>query len=182
MRLYWQFVPNKKRAILFMSFQALSRLLFIASPYFFANILNALQIQGPTMWNTIYMYTWLLFGAKVVEWIFHGPSRVREMQLAFQTERAYQLYLYHAAISLPLEWHTNNHSWETIDRINKSKDSLSNFAWSLYSYLGTYISFAGAIIALSLIWPTILPVVIAVGLIVMRVIRKFDVKIVAWIK
>ncbi|MBP6086554.1 hypothetical protein KA478_05300 [Patescibacteria group bacterium] len=46
----------------------------------------------------------------MVEWIFHGPSRVREMQLAFQTERAYQLYLYHAAISLPLEWHTNNHS------------------------------------------------------------------------
>ena len=53
-----------------------------------------------------------------VEWAFHGPARVREENLAFKKKKKYREDLYHKTIALPMVWHTNNHSGETIDRIN----------------------------------------------------------------
>lgn len=76
-----------------------------------------------------------------VEWLFHGPSRVMEENIAFDTAKTYKEDLYHKAISLPMVRHTDNHSGETIDRINKASDALRRFGSSISQYVGTFISF-----------------------------------------
>jgi len=87
------------------------------------------------MRHNLIMYMSALAFLPILDWCFHGPSRVREEQLSFQTTKAYQLYLYHCATSLPLERHTDNHSGETIDKITKAKGALANFSGNIYSAL-----------------------------------------------
>lgn len=105
------------------------------------------------MWTPLLLYMGGLILSPLIEWAFHGPSRVREHQVAFEAAKSYQLYLYHCAIHLPLAWHTDNHSGATIDRINNARKALLDFGESIFSSLGTFISLIGALTALIWIWP-----------------------------
>lgn len=51
-----------------------------------------------------------------------------ERQLAFEATRAYKMDLYHQAISLPMQWHTDHHTGTTIDKIGKATTALQGFA------------------------------------------------------
>lgn len=162
--------------------QFFSRLVQLLSPYMFAQILNTIQLSSNTMRYDLSWYIWALWLIPFVERLLHGPSRIREEQLSFHTTKEYQLYLYHNATNLPLERHTDNHSGETIDKINKAKNALANFSWNIYTSFGTFISFFGALIALMWIRPMIGVFLIILGGIVLWIITWFDKKIVMWIK
>jgi hypothetical protein len=58
-----------------------------------------------------------------------------ERQLKFEAVKYYKEYLYHCAISLPMEWHTDHHTGETIDKITKATEALGRFAESIFSAL-----------------------------------------------
>jgi hypothetical protein len=45
------------------------------------------------------------------------------------------------AIMLPMSWHSDNHSGETVDKINKASYALQNFSSDIYTSFGTFISF-----------------------------------------
>lgn len=180
--LYRRFVPNKQKAILFMVLQFCSRMVMLFSPYLFWKILNTIQLWWEQMVANLLWYMWLLALLPLIDWLFHGPSRVREEQLSFDTTKAYQMYLYHCITSLPLERHTNNHSWDTIDKINKAKSALSNFSWNIYTALGTFVSFTGAMVALMVIRPLLWLCLIVLWWLMLWLIIRFDKKIVIWIK
>ncbi len=180
--LYRHFVPNKKKAILFMFFQLLSRLSNLLSPYLFAQILNIIQRGDIAMWNDLMVYFIVLMLLPLIEWAFNWPARIWEEELQFETVKKYQMYLYHCATSLSLERHTNNHSGETIDKINKAKTALWDFSWNIFNSLWTFISFFGSFIALILIWPGIGLILAILGIIILVLIFWFDKKIVTWIR
>lgn len=71
MRLYWRFVPSKKRALLFMGMQVCARLIVLCWPFVFGKILTIVQIGGPTMRNDIIPYMVVVFVIPVLEWLFH---------------------------------------------------------------------------------------------------------------
>lgn len=181
-RLYRRFVPNRKLAVLMRSFHLIARIIYLAIPYFVAQILNAIQQGGPDMRNAILMNIIYLSLVPLVEWIFHGNARVWEQNLRFQTEKAYKLYLFQAVTSFDVSWHNDNHSGEIIDKIEKAASGLRDFATNMFMYLGVFVTLAGAVVALILIWPlagVLLPIV---GTIIFLIIRRFDIRIVELIK
>lgn len=182
LRLYWRYLPNKKKTILFLLMQVVRRAVSLLWPFVLGKALIIVQQWGEWMLHRLLPYAIITLVIPFVEWLFHGPSRVMEENIAFDTAKTYKEDLYHKAISLPMVRHTDNHSGETIDRINKASDALRRFGSSISQYVGTFISFWGALVALILIWPVISWVMLFLFVAMVFLIQWFDKKIVAWIK
>jgi ABC-type multidrug transport system fused ATPase/permease subunit len=56
-------------------------------------------------------------------WAFHGPARVLEIYNAFKVRRNYRYKLLEGVMNLPLDWHTEHHSGDTIDKVEKGTSS-----------------------------------------------------------
>ena len=180
--LYRKHLANKKKAILFFVLQFMSRILWLISPYIFAQMLNVIQKWGQDMIMQILPYALIMLFFPFIEWALHGPARVMERQLAFEVTQSYKMLLYHSAISLPMHWHTDNHTGTTIDKITKATGALDRFAGWIFSSVGTFISLFWALIALWLILPWLLLILLVVWFCVIMIIIYYDKKIVFYIK
>jgi ABC-type multidrug transport system, ATPase and permease components len=60
-------------------------------------------------------------------WVFHGPARYLEMFVGFHIKLNYRTALFRMVTSLPLAWHRQHHSGESIDKINRAANSLGNY-------------------------------------------------------
>lgn len=114
--------------------------------------------------------------------LFHGTSRIWEQKLEFRTKRAYKMYLFQAVTSFGMPRHTDNHSGETIDKIEKAVSGIHNFSGNMFMYLGTFLTLAGSVTALILIWPMTAIVLPIMGAIIFFIIRRFDLRVIDLIK
>lgn len=177
-RLYWRFVPNRKLALLMWSFSFISTLINLLAPFFIGKLINVVQKGGPNMRHQIVIYLILFALVPFVSWMFHGTSRVWENKLNFRTQKAYKLYLFQAVTSFGMAWHTDHHSWETIDKIEKATGGMKDFAGQMFMYLGTFVRIAGAFWALILIWPTAILISTLTAIVVFFLIWFFDLRLV----
>ncbi len=125
----WRFAGvNKKTVILFWTLSSIGNLIWLLPPIVFGLIINEVQVNGLGNVNYLYVLIGGLFLVDLVGWVFHGPARIIENIAGFKIDRNYKKYLYNGVLSLPLSWHTDHDSGDTIDKINKSTLSLYNFA------------------------------------------------------
>ena len=85
------------------------------SPYAFGRTIDLLQNFTPErFWSVIF---WLVFGVALVPlfWLFHGPARVVERKVALKIQQAFRLNLYEQLTHLPLKWHQDHHSGNSLD-------------------------------------------------------------------
>lgn len=165
-----------------MVLQILSRAAALLWPYLFWKIIGIAQVWWPWMRHNMLPYVVAAMLVPLINRAFHGPSRIIESKLAFEATKNYKMYLYHQAISLPISWQTDNHSWETIDKINKASDALFWFSSEMYGNIGTFVSFFWAVWALMLIRPTTAVVMIALWVVIILLVQWFDKWITYWIK
>lgn len=148
------------------------------SPYAFGKAIEKLQnIKEYGVSETI---LWLTFGIVItlLFWLFQGPGRILERNVALKIQQEFQLNSYKQLISLPLKWHQDHHSGNLIARINKSCMSLYHFAENQFEYLQNTIKFVMSIVFLS--WIS-LPVGIAsitLSLGIIIIVICFDKKLV----
>jgi len=64
----------------------------------------------------------------ILGWAFHGPSRVIEAITAFTVRRNIQVGLLAKVVRLPMRWHLEHHSGDTIDKIARASSSLAELA------------------------------------------------------
>lgn len=116
-------------------------LLFVAAqasmafePYLIGKMLNILQEgamnatkSGAQTWGEVGNCLWLWFGIQFLFWLFHGPGRVIERYVAFHIGANYKKHLFGLVTELPLKWHRQHHSGESIDKINRATNALTNF-------------------------------------------------------
>lgn len=157
-------------------------MLGLLSPFIFAQMLNVIQKGGPDMIQNILPYALFMLFSPFVDRAFYWPARIMERQLAFEATKSYKMSLYHAAISLPMQWHTDHHTGTTIDKISKATNALEDFANSIFTNMGTFISLIGALIALWIILPWIIIVLFVSSFIVFSIVTYYDKKIVSYIK
>lgn len=81
-----------------------------------------------------------------------------------------------------MSWQSDHHSGDTIDKLTKATQALQDFAWSIFMYIGTIVTFLGSIIALMMIRPWIGVWLIVLWILVVALITYFDKVIVAAIK
>ncbi|MBI4139917.1 ABC transporter ATP-binding protein [Candidatus Woesearchaeota archaeon] len=128
----WEFSKgNRKRVVIYFILFVLSNIVSLSLPLIIGFVLNIIQEQGITSTN-IFLIMAIISGGLILEevlfWSFHGVARVIERENAFFVKRKYKNYLLEGIMSLPLSWHTDHHSGDTIDKIEKGTNALYTFS------------------------------------------------------
>jgi ABC-type multidrug transport system fused ATPase/permease subunit len=101
-----------------------------------------------------------------------------ERKNAFLVRANYRQYLLSGTMALPMEWHVDHHSGDTIDKVEKGCNAIFQFTEHGFQVIETIVRFVGSLIALALfdlnaIWIVCLVVIFAI-----RIILAFDKKLI----
>ena len=173
----WRFSEgNRLKVIFYLCCFIISNSIYLLWPLVMAEILNLVQTGGMSLDNLPKII--LLLSSFVLItlgfWLFHGPARVIEHNNAFLVRAKYKKYLLDGVMNLPAAWHTNHHSGDTIDRIEKSSRALHDFAHDTYEVIETVVQLIGAYIALIYFNVHSSYFVITIGIMAVIVILLFD--------
>ena len=128
-----------------------AQLIRLSVPYFFGGAVNELQDADDQDLRGAAMNLLLMFGACVLAWSLHGPGRVMERFAAVYIRGRFSDALYAKVMALPLQWHEQHHSGETIGRMGQATGALWGFSQDQFIYLQSFVSLAGPIVAMFLI-------------------------------
>ena len=146
----WTF-SNKRKVITFYGLFFLSNTIDFFQPLIVGKILNVIQEQGINESN-IGFITLLLSSFLLLNFLFwgaHGPGRVIELRNAFNVHAKYKKYLIDGTLNLPTSWHTDHDSGDTIDKINRSTDSLYRFSSENFIIIESFLRLISSYIALA---------------------------------
>ena len=129
--------------------------ILLAVPYFAGRAINTLQADGAAGLGGAGMWLSLVIGASVISWMFHGPGRLLERNVALEIRRRISEGLLSRLLKLPLSWHEANHSGVTAHRVQQSSQALTAFTQSQFIYLSSAVRLVGPIVALWLLQPAI---------------------------
>ncbi len=141
---------NRKNVIFYIVLSIFATLLLAFEPLIVGLFLNTIQTEGVTREVLPHLISILslLFFLELGFWSTHGPSRVMETRNAFFVRRNYKNYLLEGTMALPIEWHTNHHSGDTIDKIEKGTTALFNFSERTFEIIQGVISLTTAFVAM----------------------------------
>lgn len=114
-------------------------------PFIMARIVKLLVEQGITDQNFKTFLTLLalrLLGTFVF-WSIHGPARVLERGNAFDVKANYRRHLMQGVLTLKLDWHTEHHSGDTIDKVKEGTSALFAFAEDTFEVIYALVQLAG---------------------------------------
>lgn len=125
----------------------------LVQPYAFGLAINALQTNGtehlfPTLkWFGIYLVGFLIFQ------FFHHTARYFQITTAFRNQKRFINEMYIRIYRLPMKWHVDHHSGQTVNRINIAGQALRDFGFNQHNYLGNLLlSFGPIILLTSISW------------------------------
>ena len=78
------------------------------SPYAFGRTIDALQNFKPEHLSEVVFWLAIGVGVMLLFWIFHGPARIVELNVALKIQQTYRLDLYQQLSRLPLNWHQDH--------------------------------------------------------------------------
>lgn len=126
---------NRKNIVIFVILFLLAEVVddFMV-PLVWARIMNTVQTNGINFasLNTLLWYLGSIVVLSVVFWTLHGPARVLERANAFKARSNYREFLTSGVLGMSMEWHSDHHSGDTIDKMAKGSDAL--FAFSKDSF------------------------------------------------
>jgi len=150
-RQLWRYARGNRRAVVlyFLLFVAANAIVLL-EPLLVAKILNTIQQAGVTQENLwqILGFLALFIVIEIGFWAFHGPARVIELQNAFFVRAQYKKFLLNGVMNLPASWHSDHHSGDTIDRVEKGTKAIFNYAEGTFEVIESLVRFTGAYIAL----------------------------------
>lgn len=150
-RYFWHFAKGeRKRTVLYLTLFVIANLINFIPPLVTAKILNIVQESGITQSNylTIIMWLGVIIILEVLFWASHGPARVMEKAVSFRIAANYKKYLLDGTLHLPAKWHSDNHSGDTFDKIEKATKALKDFSSHMFENVQMVVRFISAYIAL----------------------------------
>lgn len=140
----WQYsTGNKKNVVSFVLLSMCGQVIWLLEPVIVAQVLNKIQLKGVNAETlpTLALYLASFIAIQIGAWAFHGPSRVKEVNNAYFVQSNYKKYLLEGTMALPASWHTDHHSGDTIDKIEKGTNAIFRFSRETYQIIGTVIKF-----------------------------------------
>lgn len=137
--------PWRGTIVLYYLAYVIAQVFLSLSPYALGRAIDVLQhftsarLQEVIFWMLVNVAVLLLF------WIFHGPARVKERDVAMKIQQSYRARIYEQLTQLPLKWHQDHHSGNIISRLNRSANALYRFAGDQFLYIETIIKFVTSI-------------------------------------
>lgn len=176
----WQFAGGYKLAILaytvlFMLAQAVA----LGEPYVLGLMLNAVQNDITTgandqLLHDVMYYMGLFFALKLGFWIIHGPTRLLERHVAFHITYKYKTHAFKCVTELPLKWQRVHHSGESIDKINRAANALSDFFQGTFDLIYMVCRLIGTLVILYYFMPIAALSVIVTTTLALFTIVQFD--------
>ncbi|MBI4836709.1 MAG: ABC transporter ATP-binding protein [Candidatus Abawacabacteria bacterium] len=148
----WKYAQgNRHNVVLYLVFFIIANGFHFLEPLVIAKMLNIIQEQGITTSSiaTLVKYLALFFALTPGFWLFHGIARVVENKNAFIVRANYKKYLLNGVLAFPMEWHTDHHSGDTIDKVEKGTSALYRYSGDTFQLIETITSLISSLIALS---------------------------------
>ncbi len=141
---------NRPAVVLYACLFIIANLISFFEPLIVAKLLNTIQTQGIHAGNimTLLGIVGLFFVIVVGFWIFHGPARWIEITNSFLVRANYRKHMIDGTMDLPLRWHTDHHSGDTIDKIEKGSKALYDFSGRSYELIETVVRLISSYLAL----------------------------------
>ncbi|HXB45758.1 MAG TPA: ABC transporter transmembrane domain-containing protein, partial [Puia sp.] len=171
----WRYARSeRKRYVLVYAMFVFSNLADASYPILLGWFINKIQDNTEGVLHYAWLYGLFYFGLKFIEWLFHGPARIMERQLAFNLSRNFLQERYHQALHLPVKWHEDHHSGATINRIRKAYEALKGFFDGGFMYLHALLKFIFSFIAMIYFSPLFGTIGTLLGLVIIITIFNFD--------
>ncbi len=175
MKTAWQYArEEKKQYVLVYALFIMAGGIFALYPLLYGWFINSLQGRSAGLIHYAWLYAVAYIILKLLEWGFHGPARVMERKLAFNLSRNFLQELYHRTLHLPVKWHQDHHSGSTINRIRKAYEALKEFFQNGFMYLYAITKFVSSFAAMLIFSPLFGGIGVALGILTVWVIFKFD--------
>jgi ATP-binding cassette, subfamily B, bacterial len=175
LRTAWKYAQNEKKRFLFIySLFVLANIVVAMNPLFYGWFVSEIQTKGSDIIATAWVYVGCFLGLRLLEWTFHGPARVMERNLAFKMSRNLMDELYHKVLHLPVDWHQDNHSGSTINKLRKAYEGIRDFFQHGFIYLYSFGKFIFSFSAMLYFSPLFGAVGVVLGFITVCIIVRFD--------
>ena len=175
MRTAWRYAgADRSRMVLFYVLFLFANIHLSFQPAVLAQLINVAQKGGDGAMRWVLLLSLLYGGITFAFWVVHGPARVIERRVAFNVGRHFITNLYHVVTEMPLRWHKDHHSGNTINRIRKAEKALFQFAQTQFIVIQIVIRFVAstAMLAYFSTWVAVVTVVSSAFIIL--AIRCFD--------
>lgn len=174
----WKYSEGNRRNLvwIWIMFIIANCIPLFARPLIWARIINIITIEGINSANIKKLLAFLsvtLF-IELFHWSLHGPARVMERVNAFKVRINYRKYLMKGVMTLPMEWHVEHHSGDTIDRIEKGTGSLFEFSKDSFVVIYSLVQLVGSLSMLLYFSPSSAYIVFPVMFITALVVMRFD--------
>lgn len=153
--LWLQSQGHRRHLLVAVALLLTAQIVLLGVPYFAGRAINTLQASGSSGIGEAGWWLLLVVLAAATSWVFHGPGRLLERNVALEIRRRISDGLLQRLLSLPLSWHEANHSGVTAHRVQQSSSALSAFTQSQFIYLSGAVRLVGPIVALWLLQPVV---------------------------
>ncbi len=148
----WRHAEGRRgKVVLFVVLLVMAQVVRLTIPWSFGEAVNALQARGMEGIAQARNDLLLMLAAVGVAWTMHGPGRIVERFSALVVRERFADALHAKALAIPVRWHEQHHSGDTLHRMTRATSSLSSFAQSQFIYLQNTVSVVGPIAALFLV-------------------------------
>nr|HEX4316619.1 ABC transporter ATP-binding protein [Kofleriaceae bacterium] len=177
-RLYavlWRYARGMRgRLVLALVMLVTAQVLRITIPWLFGLAIDVLQTDGAAGVPTAGGYLAAMLGVAMAAWVLHGPARVLERRVALHAREQLADDLFARLVALPLRWHEQHHSGETLHRLQATQAALFGFAQNQFIFLQNAVGIVGPIIALLALSPAVGGVALAGYGAIAIVLLRFD--------
>lgn len=174
----WKYSEGNRRTIVWfwIMFIITESTSLIVNPLLFANMINIVTKQGINSENigTLLGLLALVLLAELFFWGLHGPARVMERNNAFMARVNYRKHLLKGVMTLPLEWHVDHHSGDTIDKIEKGTSALFSFSEDSFEIIYAIVRLIVSYAMLIYFSPSSSYIVFTMMLIMVWIVMRFD--------
>ena len=180
-RMVWRYSEGNRRiVVLYALLSALASSVWALEPLIVGYMLNEIQTNGFHGENarTIILLLAAFFSIDFIGWALHGPARVLEMRNAFFVRANYRKHLLAGTMALPIEWHTDHHSGDTIDKIEKGANALFEFNENSFQVIQAVVILIAGVSALLFYDAFAVGIVLVLSVPTFYVLAKFDKRLV----
>ncbi|MES3004662.1 MAG: ABC transporter ATP-binding protein [Patescibacteria group bacterium] len=171
----WKFSEgNRKKVVLYLVLSVMSELVnTFWSPLVMAAIMNILVTEGANLEKIIPIMLLLPLGS-FLSWSFHGPSRYLEEVNAFLARANYRKYQLQGVMDMPLKWHNEHHTGDTVDKLEKGASSIYEFSSESFQFVKPLVKLIGCFAAVTYFSNVSAFIVVAIMIIGILVTVKID--------
>ncbi len=174
----WRYSKGNRNNVVFywIMFIVANTVFLFAQPLVWSRIINVITQQGITTDNFKVLLGLLLLtlAIDIFFWSLHGPARIMERKNAFLARLNYRKFLLGGVMALPMEWHVDHHSGDTIDKVEKGTNALYDSSESSFEIISSIVQLIGSYGMLIYFSPPSAYIVLAMSLLTVWITVRFD--------